>query len=177
MLLAGNARPAVAHADHDPSVRRGHLDVHELAALRPLHGVVDQVREDLPQSHTVAAHRRERPAHDGPDSHLVLAERRRRDSFLRQLADVDVVEAVGERPRLDARRVEDVRDQVGEPPRLPGDQREERAPPRRCELAPALFERLCGSDHRRHRAAQLVGHEGDEVRAESREPTAIRATR
>ena len=46
------------------------------------------------------------------------AERRRRDGLLGELADVEVVEPVGERARLDARRVEDVRDQVREPARL-----------------------------------------------------------
>ena len=38
------------------------------------------------------------------------------------------------------------------------------------ELTPAPLERPRGADHRRHRAAQLVRDERDEVRAEGREP-------
>ena len=84
-------------------------------------------------------------------------------------ADVDVVEHVRERAGLDPRRVEHVLDQRRQPARLVRDQREKRRAVLGRELAPALLERLRGSDHRRHRAAQLVRHERDEVRAHRRE--------
>ena len=63
----------------------------------------------------------------GGDAHLVLPELRgRRPPPRRSSAEVDVAEAVAERPGLDPRRVEHVADQLGEPSRLVADQREER---------------------------------------------------
>jgi hypothetical protein len=99
VLLSRDARPPVANADEHAPVRRRHVHVDVLSALRPLHSILDQVRENLTQPHAVAAHVRERPVHDGADLHLVLPESRRSDGILGELADVQVVEPVGERAR------------------------------------------------------------------------------
>ncbi len=163
VLLARDSGTAVAHTDRHAAVRAPHLDVDRLAALRPLHGVLDQIRQDLTQTHAVAAHLRDRPVHDRVDRHLVLAESRRSHGFLGELAHVDVVEVIGERARLDARRVEHVRDEVGETGRLVRDQGQERGALVRRQLAPALLQRPRGADHGRHRAPQLVRDERDEV--------------
>ena len=103
------------------------------------------------------------------DRHLLLREHRSLDRLVDDAAEIDLLEAVAERPRLDPRRVEDVADELREPCRLVADEREERLALLRREHPPAVLQRACRADHRGHRAAQLVGDEGDEVGAKLRE--------
>src|SRR5205085_2128676 len=118
LVLARDPGAVVADRDDEGAVlgRRG--DLHLAARARVLDRVVDQVREHLAQPLAVAAHGRERPPHVRLHPDVVLAERRRRDRLLDEAREVDVAERVAERPRLDPRRVEDVRDERRQPARL-----------------------------------------------------------
>ena len=128
LVLARDPRPGVAHGDAHAAVRRerAHLD---LAVLRRvLDRVVDEIPDHLPESRAVSADRRQLPGHRRDDRHLVLREHRRLDGVADELGDLDILEAVAERPRFEPRGVEDVGDEVREPRRLVGDEGEERLP-------------------------------------------------
>ena len=136
------------------------------AGVRVLDRVRDQVVDQLPQPLGVAANVRQRRRQLGREPHLVLADLRGRDRVAHDLGEIDVRERVAERARLDPRGVEHVADERGEPGRLVGDHGEERLPLLGPELAPPLLQRPRGADHGRHRAAQLVRDERDEVGAQ-----------
>ena len=175
LLVARDPRAGVAHRDPHAAVRRDGRDPHLAAVRRVLDRVLDQVAEHLPQPLAVAADRRQRAANRRDDRHVLLRERRRLDGLADDSAEIDVLEAVAERPRLDPRGVEDVADERREPRRLVADQREERLALLGGQHPPAVLQRPRRADHRRHRAAQLVRDERDEVGAERRE--AARAPR
>ena len=95
-------------------------------------------------------------ADGGADRDVLLREHRCFDGLVDDAAQVDFLEAVAERPRLDPRGVENVAHELGEPCRLVADQREERLALRRGEHSPAVLQRPGCADHGCHRAAQLV---------------------
>jgi hypothetical protein len=118
----------------------------------------------------VAAHGGQRLDHHGRHSQLVVRHLDHRRRLADEIGHVDLAERVGERARLDARGVEDVADHRGEPSGLLLDQREKGLALLRGELPPAGPERGGAPDDRRHRGAQLVGDERDEVGAQRGEP-------
>ena len=110
------------------------------------------------------------PVIDGTTATSCCIEHCRLRSVEDELRNVDVLEAIAERPCLEPRRVEDIGDEIGEPVRLVGDEREERLPLLGAQQPPPLLQRPRRADHGSHRAAQLVGDERDEVGAQRREP-------
>ena len=173
LLVLGNAGAAVADRDPDGAVLRPHDHLDLVARRRVFDRIVDQVHEHLAQALAIAADRRDRPDHARAHLHLVLAYGSGRDGVFYQPLQVDVREAEGERPRFDARGVEHVADQAGEPVRLVRDQCEERLALVGVEHAPAAVKRSGRPDDGGHRAAKLVRDEGDEVRAQGREPAQL----
>ena len=108
---------------------------------------------------------RQRSVHLCADAYLVLTELGCGRHIAQKLPEIDIGEGEAERARFDARRVEDVADEVGEPRGLVADQCEERFPLLGGELAPTSLQGARGADHRRHRTAELVRDERDEVGA------------
>ncbi len=169
LLVARDPRPTVSHRDPHRPVRRCGRDAHLTALRRVLDRVLDQVPEHLPKPGTVAADRRERSSHRGDDRHFLLREHRRLDGLVDDATQIDLVEAIAERPRLDARRVEDVADELGQPRRLVADERKKRLALSRRQHPPPVLQCPGGADHCRHRAAQLVRDERHEVGAKLRQ--------
>ena len=73
---------------------------------------------------------------------LVLRERHSRNRISDERAEIDVCETVGERARVDSRRVEHVADERGQPLGLAADQREKGLSLIGVELSPTLSQRL-----------------------------------
>ena len=168
LVVDRDARPVVGDRDDDRAVQLPHVDVDRGAGRRVLDRVVDQVAHDLAEPPGVAADERNLADHR-VQRHLVLADGGRRDRVADERGEIDVREAVRERPGLDPRRVEHVADQGREPRRLVADQCEERLALLGGQLAPALLQRPRRADHRRHRASQLMRDERDEVGAHHRQ--------
>ena len=103
--------------------------------------------------------------------HSRAARVRRRDRLADQLRDVDIVEDVGQRVGVDARRVEGLGEQGRQTLGLAVDHGEQLRALLRRELALALLQRLGGADDRRERRADVVGEDRDELGA-AREPLA-----
>ena len=171
--LGRDAGPVVAHAHGDDAVLAGGGDLDLVAVDRVLDRVRQQVPEQLAQPLAVSLHGGKRGRDARRHAHLVLAERDDGGRLPDELLDVHRVEGVRERPRLDARGVENVADEVGEPGGLALDQAEERLALLRRQLAPTAVEGLGAADHRGHRRAQLVRDHGHEVGPERREPAQL----
>jgi len=138
LLVRGNAWPVILDADEDRALIRGggtHLDL--VSRDRVLGGVRQEVDEQLAEPVAVAAHDRQRLDHARRHRNLVGSERDHGRGLANEVANVDVPEDVGERSRLDPRRVEDVADQGRQPSRLLLDEREERFALLGGQLAPA----------------------------------------
>src|SRR3954451_12418639 len=98
LLVAGDARACVTHRDAHRAVRRRRRDAHLPALRRVLDGVLDQVAEYLTDPGTVPANRLQ-PAADGSDDrHVLLREGRSLDCLVDDAAEVELLEAVAERP-------------------------------------------------------------------------------
>ena len=147
------------------TARRAHLD--RLAGRRVLDGVVDQVRRaPAAGARGRRARRGSAPATSATIGTSSWPTAARRDGVAHERAEVDVAEAVAERARVDARRVEHVADRA---PRAASSRRRSARGSLALvglQLAPARLQRARGADHRRHRAAQLVRDERDEVGAQ-----------
>ena len=155
--------------DHVPVVGAG-LDPDLAAGVRVLDRVGDQVVDELAEPVRVAAHARQGGRQLGRELHLVLADLGGCDRVAQHFGQVDVAEAVAEGAGLDPRGVEHVADERRQPRRLVCDHGEERLALLGPKLAPARLQRPCGADHGRHRAAQLVRDERDEVGAKRGQP-------
>ncbi len=116
----------IGHVDHDVTVEQRGGDVDGSPLRRVLDCVVDQVRERLAQSSTVASNRRQSLGDARDNRYLSLRGSRRRNRLPHERGHVDVRECVGERPGFDARGVEHVAYQTREAVRLIDDQREQR---------------------------------------------------
>jgi hypothetical protein len=90
------------------------------------------------------------------ERNTVGSERDHGRSLANKVANVGVPEDVGERSRLDPRRVENVADQNRQPSRLLLDEREERFALLGRQLVPARAQGHRTADHRGHRRPQLV---------------------
>ena len=102
----------------------------------------------------------------GREPHFVLADLGGGDRVAQTSARSTSREAVAEGAGLDPRRVEHVADERRETGRLVRDHGEKRLALLGPELAPARLQRPSRADHGRHRAAELVRDERDEVGAE-----------
>ena len=115
LLVARNPRAGVADVDLNRAVPGCRRDANLAAFRRVLHGVLDEVAEHLPESRAVAADRRQPSANRRDDGHLLLSQFGRLDRLVDETGELDLLEAVGEGPGLDAGRVEHVADELREP--------------------------------------------------------------
>ena len=169
LVLGADPGSRVADVDDHVAVVGTGLDADLAAGVRVLDRVRDQVVDELTEPLRVAAHARQRGRQLGREPHFVLADLGGGDRVAQHLGQIDVAEAVAEGAGLDPRRVEHVADERREPRRLVRDHGEERLALLGPELAPACLQRPGRADHGRHRAAQLVRDERDEVGAERRQ--------
>ena len=173
LVVERDARARVLDLHQHASVVGGRANPHLPTRRRILDGIVDEVLDDLAQAFAIASHLRQRTVHLGGHAHLVLTELRGGDDLAQQIREIDVA-------KLKLNVPASIRDVSSTSPissaetgRLVADEREKRLTLLHAQLAPPCLQCPGRADDRRHRAAQLVGDERDEVGAKRREPAQL----
>ena len=173
-----DADPMVGHRHDDVRRRRADRDV-DLAAVRAeLHGVVEQVDEDLAEAVAVAADRRDRLGDIDAEGHaLAIGEQAQALGRVdRDPADVEQVDDAEGAAALDPRQVEQLVDHLDEVAGLDLDLVDPVAHPGRDGVAGRLGlagQRLGQQADRRQRRPQLVRQVVDELGADLLEPAQL----